>query len=173
MKQKEIAKVLELIKEAYNIDTKDHAMFQNFDIAKEYFVRKLYYAKNEENIFYFKYPNAIKTKKMRNVYPDFMFELKYNDIMSLMNDTPVTEGIVDFVQTCFNCYIQHTEPNDNSPSIVFGTSFDIENIVPSDRNYVYLHSYFTSSINKSKQDKKNMIKELKHWYHRHDNKFLS
>ena len=165
-------KVLELIQQTFKIDREKYEYFKSFDVAKEHLVTKLYYARTAENILEFHYPESIKTRT--NVrYPDEFFTLSYKDVMSLMDETPLSQGVIDFVVDCFNFYIQHSEPSDTPPSILFGKCYDVENIVPSISNYILLDSYFTSSINKSKKETSNMMKDLKHWYQQHDKEYIT
>ena len=100
----ELPKVLELIQQAYKIDKVEHEFFKTFEIAKEYFVNKLYYAKSTENLLEFHYPECIKNRTNFS-YPDNYFTLTYKDVMSLMDDNPISEGVIEFVVDCFNIYI--------------------------------------------------------------------
>ena len=64
--------VLEMIQQCYKIDKGEHAYFKTFEIAREYFITKLSYAKHVENIFEFYCPEAIKTIHVTS-YPDMFF----------------------------------------------------------------------------------------------------
>ena len=128
----------------------------------------MYYAKSKENLLEFHYPECIKNRTNFS-YPDNYFTLTYKDVMSLMDDNPISEGVIEFVVDCFNIYIQQTEPSDRPPSNLFGQCYDIQSIVPSPSNYIALDSYFTSSINKTQEEIDNMKKDLKHWF-QHDDK---
>ena len=63
--EKDIGPVVEMIQKAYSIDRDDEdAMyFENFDIANDYYVRKLYFAHKQENLFHFEYPKSLEFKK--------------------------------------------------------------------------------------------------------------
>ena len=165
--------VLEMIQQCYKIDKGEHAYFKTFEIAREYFITKLSYAKHIENIFEFYRPEAIKTIHITS-YPDMFFYLNYKDIMSLIDNNKPSEAVVDYVLDCFNFYLQNTEPLDSPASITFGKSMDVHRVVRSMSNYITLDSYYTTSSNsKTVKEKKEMTEHLKHWYNNHDKDVLN
>ena len=173
LSEEQTPQVLELIQQCYKIDKGEHAYFKTFEIAREYFITKLSYAKHVENIFEYHRPEAIKTNHITS-YPDMFFFLNFKDIMSLCNNDKPTEGVVDFVLDCFNFYLQNTEPLDSPASITFGKSMDVHKVVPSMSNHITLNSYYTTSTkSKTVKEKEEMTEHLKHWYNNHDKDILN
>ena len=164
---------MDIIQQTYSIEKEHHCRFKTFENAKDYFCNKLDYARTEENIMTFCYPEALRSKAIAVKWPENFFELSYDDIMSLMNTNPLSDSMVDFIVDCFNFYIHQIEPLDSTPSSVFGKAYDIPHIVPSTKNYVYMDEYFESSNDKIIFEKKKIARSLKHWYSNDEKDVLS
>ena len=169
------SQAISIIQESFSIEEEATMKFQTLDEAEEYFVRKLSYARTAENIFMFEYPTSCETHQREVFCHEDMFILRFNDILSLLHNNPISPKVIDFVMQCFNMYTHNNMGNEIVPSIICGSSNDIKSIVPSESFYAPIWDYYNSSMaaKTSITATFNLSYFLKHWFVKDDKGFLT